>query len=172
MSGIGDTLKSVAPALATALGGPLAGAAVSFLSSKLGVDPTLVQQTVAGMTGDQLLKMKELDFQFQEEMGRQGIQLQLAQIDVNKAEAESINWFVAGWRPAVGWTCAVAFAYAYVVTPLLFYLAAIFGTAETVKQVTALPKLELGTMMPVLLGMLGLSWNRTQEKLKDAQGNH
>ncbi|MDE1868323.1 MAG: hypothetical protein KGI08_11535, partial [Thaumarchaeota archaeon] len=61
MSGLSDVLRSVAPMIATALGGPLAGAAVSFLSSKLGVDPALVEQTVAGMTPADLVRMKELD---------------------------------------------------------------------------------------------------------------
>ena len=88
MSGLTDILKTVAPALATALGGPLAGAAVGFLASKLGVDASVVEQTVAGMTPADLVKMKELDQQFQLEMAKVGISLDLAQIQANAAEAD------------------------------------------------------------------------------------
>ena len=35
-------------------------------------------------------------------------EVQLAQIATNTKEAESTNWFVAGWRPFVGWVCGVA----------------------------------------------------------------
>ena len=32
----------------------------------------------------------------------------LAQIDVNKAEAQNSNLFVSGWRPGIGWVCGFA----------------------------------------------------------------
>ena len=31
----------------------------------------------------------------------------LAQLEINKAEAQSGSLFKGGWRPAVGWTCAL-----------------------------------------------------------------
>ena len=49
----------------------------------------------------------------------------LAQLKVNEQEAAHTSIFVAGWRPAVGWVCAAAFAYAYVVSPLLNYALAV-----------------------------------------------
>ena len=86
--------------------------------------------------------------------------IDLAQLEVNKAEAASRNIFVAGWRPFVGWTCGMALAYTYVVQPML-----IFGLAHFGHQV-ALPPLDMATMMPVLLGMLGLGGLRSFEKYK------
>jgi hypothetical protein len=91
------------------------------------------------------------------------------QIQTNIEEAKSTNWFVAGWRPAVGWTCGVAFAYAYVVLPFVQFLAYAFGTKEMVGQLALLPKLDLGGMMPVLLGMLGLGALRTVEKTQGVE---
>ena len=38
-----DLIRSVAPTIATALGGPLAGAAVGFLSNKLGLSENTVE---------------------------------------------------------------------------------------------------------------------------------
>lgn len=167
MSTLSDILRSVAPTIATALGGPLAGAAVGFLSSKLGVDPTIIQQTVAGMAPADLVKMKELDLQFQLEMARNGISIDLAQIGVNVEEAKSANWWVAGWRPAVGWVCATALAYVTVIEPIARFTAKVgFSYGGD------FPAVDLMSLMPVLLGILGLGALRTTEKVQGGVDNH
>ena len=79
----------------------------------------------------------------------------LAQIEVNKVEAASPSLFKGGWRPGAGWVCVIAMANNYVVAP---YIKAVFDLD--------LPVLNLGELMPVLFGMLGLGWFRTQEKQK------
>lgn len=104
-------------------------------------------------------------------MATQELQVALAQIEANAQEARHPSLLVAGWRPWIGWTCGVAFAYAYVLQPFLLYLTVTFGTAETVKQIAALPALDLAMMMPVLMGMLGLAGMRSVEKVKGAEGN-
>jgi len=93
------------------------------------------------------------------------------QIQVNVEEAKHASLFVSGWRPFVGWTCGVAFAYAYVLLPFLQFLAFAFGTAEMVKQLALLPELDLAGMLPVLFGMLGLGALRSVEKVRGAEGN-
>ena len=97
--------------------------------------------------------------------------LATAQIGVNLEEAKSTNWFVAGGRPFVMWTCGVAFAYSYVILPFSMFFVYVFGSPETVEQLTMLPKLDLVTMMPVLLGMLGLGGYRTFEKRTGTENN-
>ena len=82
------------------------------------------------------------------------------QAEVNKAEAASANWFVAGWRPAVGWTCAAAFAYTFVLQPFMFSLLGALGVK------VPLPPLDMSVLMTVLLGMLGLGGLRSWEKTK------
>ena len=86
------------------------------------------------------------------------------QIQTNTEEAKSANWFVSGWRPFVGWVCGSAFAYNYIFLPFLLFFVYTFGTYEMVTQVTALPKIDIASMMPILLGMLGLGYLRTDEK--------
>jgi hypothetical protein len=86
--------------------------------------------------------------------------IDLAQLEVNKAEAQSGNIFIAGWRPFVGWTCGLSLFYTYLVQPM-----AVFVLGQTGNLVN-LPTLDLSTMMPVLLGMLGLGGLRTFEKFK------
>ena len=40
------------------------------------------------------------------------------QLDTNKAEAASPSAFTSGWRPAIGWVCALALACQYIARPL------------------------------------------------------
>lgn len=57
-----DLLKSAAPALATAVAGPLGGAAVAAIADKLGVPPSISAVTAAlEANPDQLIKLKEID---------------------------------------------------------------------------------------------------------------
>ena len=50
-----------------------------------------------------------------------------AQADTNKVEAASTRLFVAGWRPAVGWICALAVGFKFIGGPALFMVAQAFG---------------------------------------------
>ena len=86
--------------------------------------------------------------------------IDLAQLEVNKQEAAHRSIFIAGWRPFVGWTCGLALFYTYVAQPMAMFVMAQTG------DLVQLPHLELSTMMPVLLGMLGLGGLRTYEKFK------
>ena len=88
-------------------------------------------------------------------------QLSLAQIEVNKAEASSGSFFKGGWRPFVGWVCAVAFAYHFVIQPLLIF---IFSNAGI--EPPDLPEFEMNTLLTVLGGLLGIGGLRTYEKRK------
>ena len=86
--------------------------------------------------------------------------IDLAQLDINKTEAAHRSVFVSGWRPFIGWTCGVALAWTYVVTPMLTFVLAQTGYLIT------LPSMDLGEMMPVLMGLLGLGGLRPFEKFK------
>jgi len=82
-----------------------------------------------------------------------------AQIEVNKVEAASTNWFVAGPRPFILWICGVSLGYQFLFFPLFskyFNIIAIDGNQ----------------LQTILFGLLGLGAMRTAEKLKNAAGNH
>ena len=85
--------------------------------------------------------------------------IDLAQLAINKEDAKG-NWFQSGWRPFIGWSCGFALAYTYVMQPILT-----FGLAQA-GYLIDLPAVNLGEMMPVLMGMLGLGGLRTFEKVK------
>lgn len=83
-----------------------------------------------------------------------------AQTDVNAVEAAHENVFVSGWRPALGWTCAVAFAFIYVIGPMITWLSTMAGNP------IPLPSFNVDALMGLTLGMLGLGGLRTYEKVK------
>ena len=75
------------------------------------------------------------------------------QLDINKAEATNANWFVAGWRPYIGWICGTGLGYQFLVYPIL------------IAFVPKIVQLDMGTLLTLLMGMLGIGGLRTYEKL-------
>lgn len=98
----------------------------------------------------------------QEEFKQIDTALQLAQqqTDINKIEAGSSSLFVAGWRPACGWVCAIAFAYHYVLQPFISFVLFACGYHFD------LPKFDMEALLTLLLGMLGLGGMRSFDKMK------
>lgn len=86
---------------------------------------------------------------------------QIAQIEVNKEEAKSEKLFVAGWRPAVGWICALGLAWATVLQPLLSWVSTVsFGYNGN------FPDIDSTLLIFVLGGILGIGGMRSFEKVK------
>lgn len=84
----------------------------------------------------------------------------LAQQEVNKIEAANANIFVSGWRPAIGWCCALALFWNYLGYPLAIWACAIWWPLVTP------PALVNDSLFELVLAMLGLGGMRTYEKLK------
>lgn len=91
----------------------------------------------------------------------------VAQSAVNAIEASSPSLFVAGWRPAVGWICAMAIGYHFVAHALITWAMLIW-----IPGIEAPPQLSLGELMPVLIGMLGLVGARSYEKKHKVNDRH
>ena len=87
----------------------------------------------------------------------------VGQIKTNQIEAAHQSMFVAGWRPAVGWVCALAMLLNFILIPFI-NLGLEFADLDL-----QLDLIDMETMMPVLFGMLGLGGMRTAEKLKGVQ---
>lgn len=96
-------------------------------------------------------EFKEIDAQLQRD---------LAQIQVNQAEAQSPDFFRSGWRPFVGWICGVGLGVQFLVGPVATWVSSLMG------HPLAFPELDMGTLMTLLAGLLGLGTLRTAEKVK------
>ena len=80
------------------------------------------------------------------------------------ADANSADFFRAGWRHAFGWICVLATAYEYFLRPIASWLAAARGLPP-------LPPIPPETLWPMIGGLLGIAGLRTYEKDKGIAGN-
>tara|TARA_R110000868_G_scaffold70933_7_gene208229 strand:+ start:358 stop:792 length:435 start_codon:yes stop_codon:yes gene_type:complete len=87
------------------------------------------------------------------------------QVQVNLEEAKSANWFVAGWRPFIGWICGCGLAYVSIIEPIARFAAQVWF-----HYIGSFPVIDTTITMQVLLGMLGLAAARTMEKVKNVEG--
>jgi translation elongation factor EF-1beta len=88
LKGAGDVLATVAPTIATAFGGPLAGTAVGSVLSALGLgadtDAETLEKAIKTATPEQLLALKKADQDFQ-------IRMKELDIEVIGKDAEDRN---------------------------------------------------------------------------------
>jgi Holin of 3TMs, for gene-transfer release len=87
------------------------------------------------------------------------------QIDINKIEAASTNWFVAGARPFIMWICGFALAYQFIGFSLLQWAGNIFHFQSP-------PALDTNGLITILVSLLGLGTLRTKEKIEGVQNSH
>lgn len=76
------------------------------------------------------------------------------QVELNKIEAQHRSVFVAGWRPALGWTCAAGLLTAFVANPWMQWA----GLSAV--------DMPLSVMLELVLALLGLGALRTFEKVR------
>jgi hypothetical protein len=82
-----------------------------------------------------------------------------AQTDIDKAEAQSSDP-LQHWRGGLGWVCAFAYGYNFVLQPLMTAAAAISG------HPVVLPSLDIGPLATLTMGMLGLGGLHVAERVK------
>jgi hypothetical protein len=109
---------------------------------------------------DKFIVDKDLKVKLEHEIKTEIQRANLAQIDVNKVEAQHRSIFVAGWRPFIGWICAVAMAYHFILQPIIIFALSANGVDYN------LPEFDMGSLMTVVLGILGLGGMRSFEKYK------
>ena len=85
-------------------------------------------------------------------------ELAKGQMAINQVEAAHKSLFISGWRPAVGWVCVLGMFGNFITIPFTNFVLALL------KYDIVIPLIPLDTMLPVLMGMLGLGAMRTYEK--------
>ena len=115
-----------------------------------------ITETAKGVADvvDKFVETPDEKAAFKTVMARMAQKPGLAQVELNKIGAAHPNVFIAGWRPAVGWVCAIGLAFSFLVNPILQWAVNKPG-----------PELPLDIMLELVLGMLGLAGLRTVEKL-------
>ena len=122
-----------------------------------------IAESIIGVAGKVLNKFvvdKDLKAKLEHELKTAFHDANLAQIDLNKQEAAHKSMFVAGWRPFVGWVCGVAMLYHFLLQPIIVFTLSAAGITFD------LPEFDMGSLMTILMGLLGLGGLRTFEKHK------
>lgn len=141
--------------LVTGIIGGIGDAAVKIRTALTGIDPAKAAE------------IQELTLTISEKANEAATQVQLAQSQIDQTEAgvTGTNFFkfwVAGWRPFIGWVCGAAFVLQYVVQPVANWAGG------------HLAMIDMSVPTQVVMGMLGLGTGiaRTVEKIQGASGNH
>lgn len=92
-----------------------------------------------------------------EAMARLAMKPHLAQAQITLIDASSRNIFQAGWRPAIGWCCAIGLAFVYFLNPLMQWHTGAPG-----------PVLPLDQINEMVWALLGLAGMRSFEKIAGA----
>jgi len=103
------------------------------------------------------IKMIELEQAGEFKQIESDLKRDLAQMEINKVEAQSPSLFKSGWRPAVGWTCVAGLIYSTLVYPLLTWVAVVWNVLPP-------PNIDTGVLVTLLGGLLGIGTLRTYEK--------
>jgi len=97
-----DWLKQIAPTIATALGGPLAGLAVDAISKAVGIDPKDVNKTIAEgkLTADQIVQIKTAEITMAARAQEMGLDFEKIAVDDRKS-ARQMQSTTQSWIPGI-----------------------------------------------------------------------
>ena len=92
--------------------------------------------------------------------------LKSKQMDINLADASSKAGGLSGfvqriWRPLIGISCGLAIFWEFVIKQFLMFILATFSI-----ETLPLPSMDMGTLMPLTMALLGMAGIRTYEKTK------
>ena len=85
-----DWLKQIAPTIATAMGGPLAGMAVSAISKAIGVNPTEVNDLISNnkLSAEQIAQVKIAEIELQKQAQELGLNFEKLEVEDRKSARE------------------------------------------------------------------------------------
>lgn len=87
----------------------------------------------------------------------------LAQVELNKVEASHRSIFVAGWRPAIGWVCAISLFFFYVPQFIIASFVWVKLLMANNWEMVAYPLSAQG-LMELVVALLGMGILRTVDK--------
>ena len=119
---------------------------------------SIVAQLVGPVTGllDKFIEDKDQKAALAHEIASMSEKLSqqalLAQLEINKAEAATGSLFIGGWRPAIGWICALGLLYNTIIVNIVGIWVEV-------------PEVDTTLLVPVMMGLLGFGAMRSYEKV-------
>jgi len=134
-----DWLKSIAPTIATAMGGPLAGMAVEAISKAIGVDPSEVQNTINSgkMSADQIAALQQAELALKARAQEMGLDFEKLAV-ADRSSARQMQISTGSFVPptlsimiVVAWSAVQYFLLTHVIDPSMRELIArVLGTLD------------------------------------------
>jgi len=114
----------------------------------------------------QLAKLEELKQSGDLQALNLQVQLMLAQIDVNKVQAQHKDLFVAGARPAIIWMGAISLGFTGIVHQVAVWVAYFLRYTEPMPN-----PLDVGELMFIVASLLGVAGMRSYDKFHGVETN-
>ena len=136
-----EWLKQIAPTIATCLGGPLAGLAVSAVSKALGIDESQVQETIDSgkLNADQIASIKQAEIELQKSAQELGLNFEQLAVQ-DRSSAREMQTATHSYIP-----------------PTLSILVT-FGFFGILSYLMVTPTDTANTPLMIMLGSLGTAW--------------
>lgn len=137
-----DWLKQIAPTVASALGGPLAGMAVSVISKAIGVDESKVGDLISNnkLTAEQVAQIKIAEIELQKQAQELGLNFEKLAVDDRKS-AREMQAATRSWVPPL-LAASVTFGFFAILGGMMF------GKMSVADN----------TALTMMLGSLGTAW--------------
>tara|TARA_R100001086_G_scaffold177493_1_gene98069 strand:+ start:41 stop:424 length:384 start_codon:yes stop_codon:yes gene_type:complete len=121
---------------------------MSILSSLIGPATSLLDKVIEDKD-----EKNRIAFELSTLAERHAQEALKGQLEINKVEAAHHSIFVSGWRPCIGWVCALGLLYNTILSNILGIWVEV-------------PEIDTTLLVPVMMGMLGIGAMRTVEKVK------
>lgn len=144
--------------MASVIANILSGGALTGISK--------VIDSIRGKSPEDAEKLQELASKYQSELLAADLSTVKAQTDIDQVEAGSKSIFVAGWRPFIGWVCGTGLLVQFLIRPLFIYFA------NLIKHPVDFPTLDMGTLMTLLMALLGMGAMRSFDKVNGSASGH
>ena len=133
-------LEQIAPTIASCLGGPLAGLAVTAISKVLGINESDVNKTIESgkLTADQIAALKQAELQLQSQAQQLGLNFEQLAVQ-DRSSARSMQATTKSWIPG---------------SLAIFVTVGFFGILYALMSGYATKSDEL----MIMLGSLGTAW--------------
>jgi len=136
-----EWLSQIAPTIATCLGGPLAGLAVTAISKALGIDESQVQNTIDSgkLSADQIASIKQAEIELQKSAQELGLNFEQLAVQ-DRSSARDMQTATHSFVP-----------------PTLSLLVT-FGFFGILSYLMVTPADTANTPLMIMLGSLGTAW--------------
>jgi lambda repressor-like predicted transcriptional regulator len=132
-------IESIAPTIASALGGPLAGMAVEAVSKAIGVDPSEVQNTINSgkMSADQIAALQQAEIALKARAQEMGLDFEKLAV-ADRSSARQMQMTTGSFIPpilsimiVVAWAAVQFFLLTHIIDPSMRELIArVLGTLD------------------------------------------